>query len=83
MAEPDPYGLPRFPDEDHLPGWTDHSDIAMRTVRVLTRGPVTAVIISHPGVWDVIVADGEGAVQLLTRYPAEIAGTLRAIPDRR
>jgi hypothetical protein len=75
----DPYGLPRFPGEESLPGWSDYSDIAMRSVRVFTRGALTAVILSHPGVWDVIVSDGTGSVELLVMPPDEIAETLRSI----
>ena len=75
----DPYGLPRFAGEDDLPGWTDHSDIATRTVRVFTRGSFTATILSHPGVWDLIVSDGNGTVEFHVFPPSEIAAQLRAI----
>ncbi|PPF90125.1 hypothetical protein C5B96_00180 [Subtercola sp. Z020] len=70
------YGLPRFAGEEALTGWTDHSDIALRTVRVFTRGSVTATVIAHPGVWDLIVSDGRGSIRYFALDPAEIAPTL-------
>jgi hypothetical protein len=76
--EPDPYGLPRFPGEYSLTEWIDHSDIALRDVRVFTRGAVTATVISHPGVWDLIISDGLGAVEFLAIPPTEIAAALRS-----
>jgi hypothetical protein len=75
----DPYGLPRFDGEENLPGWVDHSDIATRTVRVFTHGSVTATIISHPGVWDLIVSDGHGAVEFEVLPSSDIGARLRAI----
>jgi hypothetical protein len=75
----DPYGLPRFDGENSLPGWTDHSDIATRTLRIFTCGQMTAFLRSHPGVWDVIVSDGRGSVTFRTLPPGEIAETLRLI----
>ena len=65
MNDVDPYGLPTFPGEDVLDGWVDHSEIQLRDVRVFTRGSLTATLISHPGVWDVIVSDGAGNVEFL------------------
>jgi hypothetical protein len=75
----DPYGLPRFAGENDLPGWTDHSDIATRTVRVFTHKSVTATIISHPGVWDLIVSDGHGSIEFHVFPSSEIAAHLRTI----
>jgi quercetin dioxygenase-like cupin family protein len=75
----DPYGLPRFAGEHELTGWADHSEIALRTVRVFTSGPLTATVIAHPGVWDLILSDGRGGVRFLTLDPAEIAPTLLAL----
>jgi hypothetical protein len=72
----DPYGLPRFAGEESLAGWTDHSEIALRTVRVFTRGPLTATVISHPGVWDVIVSDGRGGVRFSAVPPDEVAAVI-------
>jgi hypothetical protein len=77
----DPYGLPRFPGDDALPGWTDHSEIALRTVRVFTRGARTATVIAHPGVWDVILSDGAGGVEFYVLQPDEIAELLRSRGD--
>jgi hypothetical protein len=77
--EPDPYGLPRFAGERDLPGWTDHSDIALRTVRVFTRGATTATVISHPGVWDLIVSDGTGSVAYFVYPPQELAEAIRSL----
>jgi hypothetical protein len=83
QADDDPYGLPRFHGDDALPGWTDHSEIALRTVRVFTRGRLTATVIAHPGVWDVIVSDGAGGVEFHALMPWEIAATLRSLPTER
>jgi hypothetical protein len=78
MHDDDPYGLPRFPGEDRLDGWVDHSRIETRTVRVFTRGPLTAVVIAHPGVWDVVVSDGAGRVDFTVRPRDEVADALRS-----
>lgn len=75
----DPYGLPRFDGEDSLTGWTDHSDIAMRTVRIFTRGPLTATLIHHPALWDLILSDGTGRVETSLLRTAEIAPALRKL----
>ena len=75
----DPYGLPRFAGDDSLTEWTDHSRIETRTVRVFTRGPLTAMVIAHPGVWDLIVSDGRGDVTFSVMPPDKIAATLRSL----
>ena len=80
-TEADPYGLPRFPGEESLTSWTDHSDIATRTVRVFTFDRFTATMISHPGVWDLIVSDGRGGIEFRVMHPGEIADALHAISD--
>jgi hypothetical protein len=75
----DPYGLPRFPGDDALTRWTDHSRIETRTLRVYTLGPLTATVIAHPGVWDVIVSDGRGGVTFSVMAPDEIAAALLSL----
>ncbi|MCS5715573.1 hypothetical protein NVV95_13560 [Herbiconiux sp. CPCC 205716] len=80
--ESDPYGLPRFAGEDTLTDWVDHSEIALRTVRVFTRGPLTATVIAHPGVWDLIVSDGRGGVEFHALPSTEIAGAMTALGRR-
>jgi hypothetical protein len=75
----DPYGLPRFAGDDALAGWTDHSRIETRTVRVFTNGPLTATVISHPGVWDLIVSDGRGGVAFSVLPPDELAAALHSL----
>jgi predicted RNA-binding Zn ribbon-like protein len=80
--EHDPYGLPSFPDEASLTAWTDRSDIATRTVRVFTCGPLTATLIRHPGVWDLIISDGRGNVDFAVMPPGEIARALHRIERR-
>jgi hypothetical protein len=72
----DPYGLPRFADEEALVGWDDRSDIAMRSVRIFTRGPLTATVIAHPGVWDLILSDGRGNVTTHAVDSRQIAALL-------
>ena len=73
MTDEDPYGLPTFPGEDALAGWTDHSEIQLRNVRVFTRGTVTVTLIHHPGLWDFIVSDGHGDVNFSVAATREIA----------
>jgi hypothetical protein len=81
-AETDePYGLPRFDGEDTLDGWTDHSDIAMRNVRIFTRGHLTATLIHHPALWDLILSDGSGRVETSLLTTPEIGARLRALAD--
>jgi hypothetical protein len=75
----DPYGLPRFDGEDELTGWTDHSEIALRTVRVFTRGTMTIVIIAHRGVWDLITSDGQGQVSFHALGKDELAEMIATI----
>jgi hypothetical protein len=75
----DPYGLPRFDEEHSLDGWTDHSDIAMRNVRIFTRGRLTATLIHHPALWDVIVSDGSGRIETSLLRTEEVAAALRAL----
>lgn len=75
-SEHDPYGLPTFPREASLTAWTDHSDIATRTVRVFTCGALTATAIRHTGVWDLIISDGNGHVEFAVMPPGDIARAL-------
>lgn len=82
MNDTDPYGLPTFPGEDVLDGWVDHSEIQLRDVRVFTRGSLTATLISHPGVWDVIVSDGAGNVEFLVADVEDVAPTLYEVARR-
>ena len=82
MNDVDPYGLPTFLGEDVLDGWVDHSEIQLRDVRVFTRGPLTATLISHPGVWDVIVSDGAGNVEFLVADVEDVAPTLYEVARR-
>jgi hypothetical protein len=75
----DPYGLPRFDGEDSLSGWTDHSDIAMRNVRIFTRGRLTATLIHHPALWDMILSDGTGRVDISLLRTEEISRAFKAL----
>jgi hypothetical protein len=75
----DPYGLPRFEGEDSLDGWTDYSDIAMRNVRIFTCGRLTVTLIHHPALWDMVLSDGTGRVDISLLRTAEIAPALRAL----
>jgi len=73
----DPYGLPAIPGEEDFDGWTDHSRIEMRNVRIFTRGSLTATLIHHPGLWDLIISDGTGRVDISTPQTDEIAAALK------
>lgn len=79
MYADDPYGLPTFHGEATLEGWTDHSLIQMRDVRIFTKGTVTVTLIHHPGLWDFIVSDGHGNVECLTPQTGEISALMHAI----
>jgi hypothetical protein len=79
MNHDDPYGLPTFYGEASLEGWTDHSLIQMRDVRIFTKAAVTVTLIHHPGLWDFIVSDGHGNVNCLTPQTEEIASLMNAI----
>jgi hypothetical protein len=79
MYADDPYGLPTFHREATLEGWTDHSLIQMRDVRIFTKGTVTVTLIHHPGLWDFIVSDGHGNVECLTPQTEEISALMDAI----
>jgi len=79
MTDDDPYGLPTFPGEDALDGWTDHSEIQLRNVRVFTRGTVTVTLIHHPGLWDFIVSDGHGGVNFSIPTTDEIADAFSSL----
>jgi hypothetical protein len=79
MNHDDPYGLPTFYGEESLVGWTDHSLIQMRDVRIFTKGAVTVTLIRHPGLWDFIVTDGHGNVDCLTPQTEEISSLMNAI----
>ena len=79
MPDHDPYDLPRFAGEDDLDGWVDRSRIETRTLRVFTRGPLTAFVVAHPGVWDVVVSDGAGGVEFAVRPSDEVADALRSV----
>jgi hypothetical protein len=79
MYADDPYGLPTFHSEASLEGWTDHSLIQMRDVRIFTKGAVTVTLIHHPGLWDFIVSDGHGNVECLTPQTEEIFALMDAI----
>ena len=81
MEYDDPYGLPRIPDEDTLTRWEDRSDIAMRQVRIFSSGRLTATVIAHPGVWDLILSDGLGGVAIHAVASHEIAALLRAAAE--
>jgi hypothetical protein len=79
MSNDDPYGLPTFRGEASLVGWTDHSLIQMRDVRIFTKGAVTVTLIHHPGLWDFIVSDGHGNVECFTPQTEEISSMMNAI----
>ena len=79
MLDHDPYGLPTFPGENALAGWTDHSDIATRNVRVFTRDSVTVTLIHHPGVWDFIVSNGAGSVDFAVYSTEKLAAAFTAL----
>ncbi|SKC67974.1 hypothetical protein [Okibacterium fritillariae] len=51
-------------------------------MRVFTRGSLTATLISHPGVWDVIVSDGAGNVEFLVADVEDVAPTLYDVARR-
>ena len=76
--EEDPYGLPGIPGEENFEGWTDHSRIEMRNIRIFTKGSLTVTLIQHPGLWDLIVSDGTGRVDISTPQTEEIAAAMNA-----